>query len=212
MKIPKKRYLIPFFILFIVLVRYLVEIDLDKPLDDRYLVTNIIDGDTVELVGNDKLRLLGIDSPERGDRLYDSATAVLASFVSNKTVTISYSKRRRDGYGRILGYLFVDSICVNEAMLTAGMANVYLFEDNLGDSIRIRGLLNAQKEAINNKRGIWSKPVAEEKYYLAIKSKLRFHRPSCRSVINRPESDIVRFYSRFEAFDNGLSPCRNCRP
>jgi len=212
MKIPKKRYLIPIFILFVLLIRYVSEINLDKSPEDRYLVTRVIDGDTVELSGGDRLRLLGIDSPERGDRLYDSATACLASFVANRTVTVTYSKRRRDRYGRILGYLFIDDICINEAILSSGMANAYLFDDNLSDSIRITGLLSAQKEAIANKKGIWSQPVSEESYYLAIKGKLRFHRPTCHSVKDRPVSDMIKFSTRIDAFNNGLSPCRNCRP
>ena len=146
MTIPKKRYLIPAFILFALLIRYVSEIGLDKQPADRYLVARVIDGDTIEFSGGDKLRLLGIDSPERGDRLYDSATALLTSLIHNKTVTVTYSKKRRDGYGRILGYLFIDTICVNEAILSSGMATVYLFSDNLGDSTRIIGLLSAQKE------------------------------------------------------------------
>ena len=212
MKIPKKRYLIPIFILFVLLVRYVSEIGYDKSPKDRYLVTKVIDGDTIELVGGDKLRLLGIDSPERGDLLYDSATAILASIVANRTVTVTYSKRRRDRYGRILGYLFIDDICVNEAILSSGMANVYLFDDNLSDSARITGLLNAQKQAITNKKGIWSRPISDEPYYLALKGNLRFHRPSCQSVRNRPISDIIKFTSRIDSFNEGLSPCRNCRP
>lgn len=212
MIIPKKRYLIPAFILFVLLIRYVPEIGRDKSPADRFLVAGIIDGDTVELSGGDKLRLLGIDSPERGNPLYDSAATILASLVFDKTVRVTYSKRRRDRYGRMLGYLFIDTVCINEAVLKSGMANIYLFNDNLGDSIRIRGLLNAQKEAMANKRGIWSRPVLEEAFYFALKGKLRFHRPDCGSVRNRPKSDIIKFSSRFDAFNEGYSPCRNCRP
>ncbi len=212
MIIPKKRYLIPLFILFALLVRYIAEIGPDKSPADRYLVIKVIDGDTIELSGGDKLRLLGIDCPERGDKLYDSASAFLTSLVLNSTVTVTYSKRRRDKYGRILAYIFNDSACINEIILSNGMANTYFFDDNLGDSIRIRGLLNAQKVAMANKSGIWARPVSEESFYLALKGKLRFHRPSCRSVKNVIESDYIKYFSRFEPFNEGLSPCRNCRP
>lgn len=213
MIIPRKRYLIPIFVLFVLLIRYVPEIGRDKPLMNRHLVTSVIDGDTVELFGGDRLRLLGIDCPERGDSLYDSASAFLASLVLNNTVTVTYSNRRRDKYNRILGYLFIDdTICVNEVVLRLGLAYVYLFSDNLGDSIRIRGLLKAQKEAMESKRGIWSRPISEEEYYLIIKGKLRFHRSACRSVRNKPKSDIIRLTSRSDAFNEGYSPCRNCRP
>lgn len=212
MIIPRKRYLIPVFILFVLLIRYVPEIGLDKSLADRYLVAKVIDGDTIELSGGDRLRLLGIDCPERGDIFYDSATAFLTSLVLTKTVTVAYSKKRRDGYGRLLAYLFIDTICINEAILSSGLASVYLFSDNLGDSIRIKGLLNAQKEGMSNKKGIWSRPVSDEEFYLTLRGRLRFHRPACASVKNKPISDIIRFSSRYDAFNEGYSPCRNCRP
>lgn len=212
MNIPKKRYLIPAFVLFVLLIRFVSEIDLDKPLTDKYLVVDVIDGDTIELLGGDKLRLLGIDCPERGDPLYDSAATYLASMVLNKMVDISYSKKRRDQYGRILGYLFVDSVCINEAVLSSGLAYIYLFRDNLADSIRIKGLLSAQKEAMSKNSGIWARPISQEEFYLTLKGKLRFHRPNCGSVKNKPVSDLIKFDSRYDAFNDGYSPCRNCRP
>lgn len=212
MRIPEKRYLIPALVILVLLFRFIAEIGHDQAPTERFRVTNIIDGDTVELLGGDRLRLLGIDCPERGEQFYDSAGSYLSNLILGKTPEIDYSTRRRDGYGRLLGYLFLDKIFVNEAMVRAGLAHLYLFADNSGDSTYIRRLLSAQKEAMAAGRGIWSRTIHEEPYYLVQKGHYRFHRPSCSSVNDKTAAELIQFRSRNEAFNQGYSPCRNCKP
>ncbi len=212
MNIFRKRYLIPLFIILLLLIRFVAEIDYDRAPHDRFRVTRIIDGDTVELIGGDRLRLLGIDCPERGEPFYDSAAAYLAQLALNKISQIGFSHRRRDGYGRLLGYMTVDSFFLNEMMVRSGLAHVYLFEDNLNDRDKIERLLAAQNDAIDNGRGIWSVERQPEPYYIARKNGLRFHRPGCASVKELLPGEYIKFDSRLDAFRKGLSPCRNCRP
>ncbi len=212
MNIFRKRYLIPLFVVLLLLIRFVAEIGTDRSPQDRYRVISIIDGDTVELTGGDRLRLLGIDCPERGEPFYDSARAYLAQLALNKISQIGFSHRRRDGYGRLLGYLMVDSLFINELIIRNGLANVYLFKDNLSDRKHIEKLLEAQNDAIEHGRGIWSLERHGEPFYLAIKNSLRFHRPGCNSVKNPVPGKHIRYDSRQDAFRKGLSPCRNCRP
>jgi len=121
------------FVIALILFRMTGEIGPDRVPRDRFRVVRVIDGDTVELVGGDRLRLLAIDSPERGEPLYAAAKDYLAALVLDSTLDITYSERRRDRYGRILAYIWLDTVMVNERMLSAGLANLYIFEDNLGD-------------------------------------------------------------------------------
>ncbi len=212
MYIPKKRYLIAAFIVIVLLTRYVSEIGDDPVPADRFRVIRVLDGDTVELNGGDRLRLLGIDCPEKGDNFYDSAKAYLTNLVYGQNLEVDFSFRRRDGYGRLLGYIYANKMFINEAILRSGLGHLYLFEDNMKDSAQINRLLEAQKEAIFNNRGIWSQAKYEEPFYLAIRGGLRFHRPTCATVKNRAPSDIIRFSTRRDAFVEGYSPCRNCRP
>jgi micrococcal nuclease len=212
MHIPKKRYLIPAFVVIILLTRFVAEIGEDPTPADRFKVIRVLDGDTVELSGGDRLRLLGIDCPEKGEKFYDSATAFLSSLVLGQTLEVDFSFRRRDGYGRLLGYIYANKTFINEAILRTGLGHLYLFEDNMPDSAQIGKLLAAQKEAIFNSRGVWSLVKYEEPFYLAVRGGLRFHRPDCAVVKKRVITDIIRFSSRNEAFMDGYSPCRNCRP
>jgi endonuclease YncB( thermonuclease family) len=212
MKLPPKKFLIPAFLLLALFIRFVPEIGQDPVPRERFRIVRVIDGDTVELTGRDRLRLLGIDCPEKGDFLYDSAASFLSHLVLGKSPQVLFSGRRRDRYGRLLGYVYLDSMLVNEEILKNGLGYLYLFADNVGDTAHIQRLLAAQAAAIDNGRGIWSQPYRQEEFYLAVKGSFRFHRPSCGSVKNLGPADLIKFETRLEAFKKGYSPCRNCRP
>ncbi len=212
MNIRRPIFLVPFFVVLLVLVRLVGDIGRDYRPDDRLQVIGVIDGDTVELPGGDQLRLLGVDCPERDDPFYDSATALTAALVQGKTVRVTFSSRRRDAYGRLLGYLHVDTLLVNEELVRRGLGNVYFFPNEIDDDSLVERMQKAQADALSKKIGIWSIPRTPEPYYLATKKSLRFHRPECRTVRNRPQSELIRFETRDEALNQGYAPCRNCRP
>jgi len=212
MRKSRRYILIIALILLLVLVRFVGEIGPERTAGERFMVARVIDGDTVELTDGEKVRLLGIDTPERGDPFYDSARVILESLVAGRALEAEYAKRRRDSYGRILAFLFADTTFVNAALLRSGLATVYLFEDNMGDRERVEKLLAAQNEAALAGRGVWSLKVPPEKYYVAKRGALRFHRPFCRQAAKFKPGETIRFESRLEAFQAGYSPCRNCRP
>lgn len=206
------RYLIPLFFLFFLLIRFVGEIGFERSPQERFRVIRIIDGDTVELTGGDRLRLLGIDCPEKGQVFYDSAIIFLENLVSSEIIDIVFSERRRDKYARLLGYIYLDSLLINTAIIRQGLGYVYLFKDNLADKKFVDLLLEAQNEAIENQRGLWSIERQPEPYYPAKPNSLRFHRPICETVANWRDGEFIRYGSRIEAFKDGRSPCRRCRP
>ncbi|UCD18021.1 MAG: thermonuclease family protein [Candidatus Zixiibacteriota bacterium] len=212
MRVPRKRYLVAAFVLLLLLVRFVGEIGLDRSPAERFRVVDIIDGDTVELTGGDRLRLLAIDCPEKGEQFHDSAALFLKRLVLGKTVEVSYSGRRRDGYGRLLGYVYLDTLMLNAVLVRNGLGHLYLFDDNWSDQRRIRQLLAAQNEAMRAGVGIWSIPHDREPGYFARKGSWRFHRPGCVSIEKLGFDEVLKFDSRNEAFKQGYSPCRNCRP
>ncbi|MEA1979788.1 MAG: thermonuclease family protein [candidate division Zixibacteria bacterium] len=199
-------------IVFLVIVRCYEEVGFDKSPQDRFIITKVIDGDTVELKGGDKLRLLGIDTPEKNQLYYDSAKALLSRNVLGKESEIKFAVRRRDKYGRLLGFLYVDSIFINQMMIDSGMAHLYLFKDNDLQSEEFQKMLDAQRNVLNKDMGIWSVKYHKEDYYINLSGSLRFHRPGCNSIRNANENKIRRFNSRENAMYLGLSPCRNCKP
>lgn len=87
-------------------------------------VIKITDGDTVHVLDvshhKEKIRLAGIDTPERKQPFGGKAKRHLASMIGNKTVTVEYSKR--DRYGRIVGKILYQGKDINLEMVRAGLA------------------------------------------------------------------------------------------
>lgn len=212
MRLRKTKYLLPALIILLLLFRFYLHQKPAEISDSQTRIIRVIDGDTVDLTDGRTVRLLGIDCPEKGEPFADSAGAFLTRLALGKTVSLKYSKRKKDNYDRLLAYLYTDSIWLNRELLRQGLAGLYLFEDNLPDREIVAQLLAAQYEAMDHKRGIWSLSHIKEDFYLAKKGGLRFHRPSCDMARKFRPEDIDRFATRDEALRLGLSPCRNCRP
>ncbi len=181
------------------------------------LVVRVVDGDTVVLAGGIKVRVLGIDAPEMeqdgcpADFLAHQAKAALTELTLNRTVGLSYDRLRYDRYGRLLAYLRLpDQTLVNTELVRLGMARVYFIAPNL----RYREvLLAAQQEAIQAQRGVWQQLLQQdEPSYLGNRHSLRLHRPKCPLATKMARANQVRFTSLKEAYLQGYSPCRSCRP
>ncbi len=193
--------------------RLVEQVGHDKKPSDRFTVVRVIDGDTVELTGGDKVRLLALDTPEKGEQFFGEAKRLVSTLSLGKGVRLEYGPTRRDHYGRLLGYLYVeDTLLVNRAVVDSGLAYVYLFSDGDLKSAEVRSMVEAQRRAMGRHRGIWSEPHAPETHYVASESSFRLHRPGCQSVAHRKEGHFRSFTTRDEGLAEGLSPCRNCKP
>jgi micrococcal nuclease len=174
-------------------------------------VARVIDGDTFVLSGGKHVRLVGIDTPEKGEPFADAARALADSIFRGRAVRLEFDKKNQeDKYGRILAYAYVDGVSYNELILRRGLARVYLFRGNQPHRDQ---LLSAQNEARKAKRGIWSLPEpSKEPYYISAGGSFRFHRPLCPAIKNINLKKARRYKTRDAAFDAGLSPCRECKP
>ena len=127
----------------------------------QFKVARVYDGDTIKAIGHDieiKVRLVGIDAPEKSKRKHESgqpynlkATKFLSEMVLNKIVDI---KGYGSGpYNRILGIITVDGKNVNLEMIRAGLAEVYQGKSPKG--FDIEPYKQAEAEAKATKRGMW---------------------------------------------------------
>jgi|GEM_PF-350709 len=213
-----RRYLISAAIvvvvlLYVLLVRLVEEIGPEGRPGDRFVVYKVLDGDTMELKGGDQLRLLAIDTPEKDEPFFEEATALLNRLAAERQGRIEYANQRRDKYGRLLGYLYVDdTLFVNRVMIDSGLANVYLFDDNELSSNFVRELIEAQRSAIERRVGLWSLPREPEAFYVNKPGSFRLHRPGCRAVRDLKPGQYRTFQTREEGLAEGLSPCRICKP
>ena len=157
-------------------------------------VIEVIDGDTFRLSDSSLVRLIGIDTPEKGQLFYDEAVALAESVLINEQVNLIYDKEKTDRYNRSLVYLEVNSLIYNELVLERGYANVYLFSENL---LRREMLISAQKNARTDKVGIWSvNDTDDEEYYIRIEGSFRYHRPLCVSIKNSKPSRKIKIFDK----------------
>ena len=87
-----------------------------------YLVTRVIDGDTLELGNGEDVRLVGIDTPEVGECGYEKATAGLAALVEGRQVRLTRSDEARDRYGRLLRYVDIGEVDAGLRLIKRGLA------------------------------------------------------------------------------------------
>lgn len=114
-------------------------------------VVRIADGDTVTVLvrGNQvRVRLFGIDAPERGQDYSRRSREALADLVFEKEVRVVVHDK--DRYGRTVGDIFIGNTLVNEKMVKDGWAWNYV---RYSHSKRYAEL---EREAREAKRGLWS--------------------------------------------------------
>lgn len=85
-------------------------------------MTRIVDGDTFEIEGRERVRYIGIDTPERDEPGAERATQVHAGLVEGQTVRLYRDVRERDDYRRLLAYVVRDGLFVNAELIRRGVA------------------------------------------------------------------------------------------
>lgn len=124
-------------------------------------VVKIADGDTVTVLDESnrqhRIRLIGIDAPERKQAFGTVSRQNLAGLVFGKTVAVEWN--RRDRYQRILGKILLDGQDVNLEQIKAGLAWHYKQYDK-GQLPADRKLYaEAQERASLNGIGLWGDPA-----------------------------------------------------
>jgi micrococcal nuclease len=132
----------------------------------------IYDGDTIKVAGVGKVRLLGIDTPERETsdkdrffvklggngkalrRIAGEALRFNIATVKGKTVRLTLDHEKRDAYGRLLAYVVLpDGRLLNRLLLEKGYAVVYRRY-----AFRLKAeFLAAEAGARRAKVGLWAK-------------------------------------------------------
>ena len=122
------------------------------------VVKYVIDGDTVILTNGEKVRYVGIDTPERGQCWYRQAKEFNRKLVSSKKIRLERDKSNRDRYQRLLRYVYVQSspdekeIFVNLELVKAGLARAKEYKP---DTKHASILEQAESYAKINKIGLW---------------------------------------------------------
>jgi len=181
----KRRRLIFLLFLLVIGVYYLLDKRENTPDSAEYRVVDVIDGDTV-IIDDDRksrVRYLGIDTPEiarqdfPGDPMSQEARDFNAKLVQGKRVKLEFDEGRYDVYGRILAYVYVDDLFVNEELLKEGFATALIIEPN---DMHSDIIFDAIKQAKRNEKGMWGElrkllpPPGNSEFLVALNKARRY--------------------------------------
>ena len=124
------------------------------------ICARVIDGDTIVLSNGEKVRLIGVDTPETKhsqkpvEYYGKEATAFTKRMVGGKVVKLKYDVQRRDEYDRLLAYVYLmNGTFLNAEIIKQGYGHAYTrFPFKYMEEFKLY-----EKEARENKRGLWTK-------------------------------------------------------
>ena len=124
------------------------------------ICARVIDGDTIVLSNGEKVRLIGVDTPETKhpqkpvEYYGKEASAFTKKMVGGKVVKLKYDVQRRDKYGSLLAYVYLmNGTFLNAEIIKQGYGHAYTrFPFKYMEEFK-----QYEKEARENKRGLWTK-------------------------------------------------------
>lgn len=124
--------------------------------DQLYKVTRVVDGDTIEIEGGQKVRYIGVDTPEsttQHECFGREASNENKKLVEGKLVKLVKDVSETDRYGRLLRYVYVDDTFVNDYLVKNGYANAASFPPDVRYQEKFT---NSEQEAREKEVGLWT--------------------------------------------------------
>jgi micrococcal nuclease len=135
--------------------------------EETFFVKRAVDGDTIELDNGEKVRYIGINTPESVDPRRSvecfgkEASEFNKNLVEGKSVALERDISDRDRYGRLLRFVYLeDGTFVNEILVWEGYASVMTYPPDVSKQDIFR---EAEQEARSEKRGLWSETTCNGK-------------------------------------------------
>jgi len=152
----KQVYILGLLILLLFVINYnFLDKQLIKFIDKKEtaIVKRIIDGDTivVDIYNDTSIRLLGINTPEKGELYYSEAKEFLENLILNKTIKLEYGKEKYDKYKRVLAYVHLNNQNINSKLIEGGFANYYFPS---GKDNYYNEFVNAMNKCLENNKNL----------------------------------------------------------
>lgn len=179
------------------------------------IVVKVVDGDSLDLSDGRRIRLLGIDAPEREKCAAYKAKEKLIQLALNKRIRLRNVVT--DDYGRILANVYVGNILVNKILVAQGLAKFVYVKSPVYEEMK-----KAQDYARSQKLGIYSPACRKTSPQLVgcdIKGNNRegkktYHLPNCpnyKEVIIDESYGDQWFCTEDEAIAVGFQKTHGCK-
>ncbi|MBU0687606.1 MAG: thermonuclease family protein [Candidatus Margulisbacteria bacterium] len=123
-----------------------------------YHVKRAIDGDTILLSNGERVRYIGINTPETKhpskpvEHFGKEAYEANKKLVEGKDIRLEFDVQQRDKYGRLLAYVYIGNVFVNAWLVENGYAHAVTYPPN----VKYQKLfLKLEKESRESSRGLW---------------------------------------------------------
>lgn len=124
-------------------------------------VVRVIDGDTFVLDSGEKVRLIGVDAPEKNECFSQEASARLSQLILEKSVRLETDVSDTDRYDRLLRYVYVATdqssedtpVSVNTQLVLDGVAVAKAYPPDTQKQVELD---SAQVSAQVSKKGLWA--------------------------------------------------------
>jgi len=103
----------------------------DSEINAKEGVAEVIDGDTFRLDSGEVVRLICVDTPEKGKAGYEEAKTFLEGLLLNNEIRLESDVDDKDSYGRLLRYVYVTGVngevFVNKEIVSGGFGSVFRY-------------------------------------------------------------------------------------
>ena len=193
---------------------YAVYVEQSRYSLETAVVVRVIDGDTVVLDSGERVRLIGVDAPEVGERGASEATQFVTRLVYGQTVWLEADGNDRDSFGRLRRYVWLSyptaprdpeqivSYQLNALLLIYGHAEVMIVGTPRYEAL-FRSI--AQTAAYEPLQSIQATPQ-----FIGNRNSLIFHTLTCSTL--PAERNRIYFVTREEALSAGHRACNRCNP
>ena len=185
--------------------------------EESGVCTKVVDGDTIYLDNGEKIRFVGVNTPERGVEGYIASKNFVQKLCLNKKVGIDVDdSKHSDRYGRTLGVVIVDGRNVNEMLLKEGLAEIMYMPpsefypyDWANSNTHVADTHSSSSTSSHQSA---SSSSSDSGSYVGNANSGKFHESYCSSVSKMSEGNKVFFSSRNDAINQGYVPCKMCNP
>ena len=180
-----------------------------QPALTQATVLRVIDGDTFELSGGERVRLIGVDAPELGRPGSNEAIQFVRERVEGRTVWLEADGADRDRHGRLRRYVWLQQPAnprdasqirqhqLNALLLVNGLANVMIIG-------------NVRNEALFRQLAPAASPEVAQGRFIGNRNSQIFHAYTCAAVPGH--QNRIYFETRYDAIRAGHRACQRCRP
>ncbi len=151
-------------------------------------VKKVYDGDTIILENDQRVRLLGINTPEIESRHRTdepggkAAKTWLAKQLQDQSIYLEFDLEKRDKYKRLLAHVFLnDGTHINLELIKNGLAFISIIPPNLRHASKF---FQAQKQAERDNLGLWNLP----RYQVQALSQITANNKGWRRYIGVPKA------------------------